>query len=70
MKIKLYTWRELLRRHAPDLDCASAYGISKETYMSLSKRLLTVIGDDEDSYLIKGAYFIPHEYVKEIINED
>lgn len=70
MKIKLYTWRELTRRHAPDLDYTSAYGISKETYTSLSKRLLTVIGNDEDSYLIRGAYFIPHEYVKEIINED
>lgn len=67
MKIKLYTWRELMSMHAPYMDDCSAYGIPKEIYIKLSRRLLTVTGGTEIGYLTRNCYYIPHEYVKEIV---
>lgn len=68
MKIKLYTLTELKKMHAPDMEEDYVYGIRKKYYRTLSRRPREVIEDTGRSYYVKNwGYFIPYEYVKEII---
>lgn len=71
MRIKLYTWTELHERYNPDVGVHTAYGIPKEYYQKLAKRPRRVIKDTNISYFVNypgtGGFFIPHSFVKEII---
>lgn len=74
MKIKLYTWTELCKMRNEHIDGEYAYCIPKEVYQKLTKRLRRVIRDIGTSYFVNcsgtDGLFVPHSFVKEIVDED
>lgn len=67
MKIKLYTFDELLERRAKFVDDKQAYYIPREKYLEFSKSPQEVLYDSGTSFYIAERFYIPHSFVKEII---
>lgn len=67
MQIKLYTFDELLERHTRFVDDEWAYSIPKGKYSELTEHPQEVLRDNTFSFFITEGYYIPHSFVKEII---
>lgn len=67
MKIKLYTFDELLEQHADWVSDKQAFNIPRKIYSELAKSPQKVLYDNGRSFYITEGFYILHHFVKEII---